>query len=267
MKGWWGKFLGAVFGFWWLGFLGLLVGVFLGHALDRAYIKTKGSSTADVRAAFFKALFLTMGYVAKSDGQVTNTELEVARSIMSYLSLTDEQRLTAMRLFNQGKSPDFDLYLSLQEFKQVCFWRRNMLYMYLQLIFKAACADGPLSRTKQELLLTISKHLGISQLEFLRLYQMFLAQNSFGSGRGSQGSSGFVPGMRKDELKNAYAILGLKNGEAFDEVKKTYRRLMNQYHPDKLSAKGLPDNLMKAANEKVQMIQSAYDLIKTRTGN
>lgn len=44
-------------------------------------------------------------------------------------------------------------------------------------------------------------------------------------------------------------------------VKRAYRRLMNEHHPDKLVAKGLPPEMMEMAKEKAQQIQAAYDLI------
>ena len=46
------------------------------------------------------------------------------------------------------------------------------------------------------------------------------------------------------------------------DVKKAYRRLMNQHHPDKLVSKGLPEEMMKLANEKTQQIKEAYERIK-----
>ena len=50
------------------------------------------------------------------------------------------------------------------------------------------------------------------------------------------------------------------------EVSKAYRRLMNQNHPDKLVAKGLPESMMKAAEEKTRQIRAAYDAIREARG-
>ena len=46
------------------------------------------------------------------------------------------------------------------------------------------------------------------------------------------------------------------------DLKKAYRRLMSQHHPDKLVAKGLPEQLIKDATEKTQQIKAAYELIR-----
>jgi len=63
-------------------------------------------------------------------------------------------------------------------------------------------------------------------------------------------------------LTQAYKILGISKGSSEAEVKKAYRRLMSQHHPDKLVAKGLPDEMIKLATEKTQEIRKAYDLVK-----
>ena len=59
-----------------------------------------------------------------------------------------------------------------------------------------------------------------------------------------------------------YSILGITKTASAAEIKKAYRRLMSQHHPDKLVAKGLPDEMITLATEKTQEIRKAYDLIK-----
>ena len=62
--------------------------------------------------------------------------------------------------------------------------------------------------------------------------------------------------------KDYYKIMGVPRDASQEDVKKAYRRLMNQHHPDKLVSKGLPEEMIKLANEKTQEIKEAYDLIK-----
>jgi DnaJ like chaperone protein len=79
----------------------------------------------------------------------------------------------------------------------------------------------------------------------------------------NMGGGGF--GTERDPdpgIKNAYEVLGLSEEATDDEVKKAYRHYMNQYHPDKLVSKGLPEEMMKFATEKTQKIKAAYDQIK-----
>ena len=63
-------------------------------------------------------------------------------------------------------------------------------------------------------------------------------------------------------LSQAYKILGVSKNSSEAEIKKAYRRLMSQHHPDKLVSKGLPDEMIQLATEKTQEIRKAYDLIK-----
>ena len=72
--------------------------------------------------------------------------------------------------------------------------------------------------------------------------------------------------VQPDALKAAYQTLEVTPGAPPDEVKSAYRRLMNQYHPDKLVSKGLPEDMLTFAKEKTQQIRTAYDLIRQTQG-
>ena len=67
-------------------------------------------------------------------------------------------------------------------------------------------------------------------------------------------------------IDDAYVILGADKSLTDKELKRAYRRLLAQHHPDKLVAKGLPDEMIKLANDKTQEIISAYELIKKHRG-
>ena len=71
---------------------------------------------------------------------------------------------------------------------------------------------------------------------------------------------------KKPSIDQSYAILGVDKGASDAEVKKAYRRLMSQHHPDKLVAKGLPEEMMKVATEKTHEIRQAYEAIKAARG-
>jgi DnaJ like chaperone protein len=69
-----------------------------------------------------------------------------------------------------------------------------------------------------------------------------------------------------DRVAQAYEVLGVSRDASDGEVKKAYRRLMNQNHPDKLVAKGLPESMMKVAEEKTRQIRAAYELLRDARG-
>ncbi|MGZ8548893.1 MAG: DnaJ domain-containing protein, partial [Sulfuricurvum sp.] len=64
----------------------------------------------------------------------------------------------------------------------------------------------------------------------------------------------------------AYALLGLSQGSSMDDIKKAYRTLVREHHPDIIKAQGASDEYLKIATEKVQEINAAYEMIKKSRG-
>ena len=67
-------------------------------------------------------------------------------------------------------------------------------------------------------------------------------------------------------IKDAYKVLGVQNDASDAEVKKAYRRLMSQHHPDKLVSKGLPDEMIRIATDRTHEIRKAYENIRSNRG-
>jgi len=260
---WWGKALGGAFGFMIGGPLGALMGIAFGHNFDRGM----GSlDDADwqvggqdrVQAAFFTATFSVMGYIAKADGKVTPDEIRLAESVMSHLGLTADMRASAKKLFNEGKSGDFPIDEILDQFKKETRRRGTLIQMFLEIQLQAAYADGVMHPAEKQVLRHICARLGISTTQFDQLEEMLKAGFGGGGYRGPQAQQ--IP------IEDAYAMLGVTRSVSDTELKKSYRRLMSQHHPDKLVAKGLPDEMIKDATEKTQQIKSAYERIRESRG-
>jgi DnaJ like chaperone protein len=100
--------------------------------------------------------------------------------------------------------------------------------------------------------------LGFSSAEFAHIEAVVHSARRFGA----NGFAGGVGVSAGDSLRDAYAVLGVEASASDARVKKAYRRMMNQHHPDKLVAKGLPEEMIKLATEKTQEIKRAYDLVK-----
>src|SRR5579885_2307938 len=106
---WQGKIIGAFIGYLIGRMPGAIIGAFIGHLVDveREQRMSTGGRTADVQQAFFRTTFQVMGHVAKSDGRVSEQEIQAARSVMAQFRLSEADRLRAMELFNEGKAPNF----------------------------------------------------------------------------------------------------------------------------------------------------------------
>ncbi len=260
---WWGKALGGAFGFMIGGPLGALMGIAFGHNFDRGMNSLDDADWQSggqdrVQAAFFTATFSVMGYIAKADGKVTRDEIQLAGAVMSHLGLNAEMRESAKKLFNEGKSGDFPIDEVLDQFKKETRRRGTLIQMFLEIQLQAAYADGVMHPAEKEVLHLICARLGISVAQFDRLEEMLKA--GFGGG-GYQG-----PQPAQMPIEDAYAMLGVDKSVSDGEMKKAYRRLMSQHHPDKLVAKGLPDEMIKDATEKTQQIKKAYENIKQSRG-
>ena len=267
--GWWGKLIGGAFGFMFGGPLGAVLGAALGHNFDKGL---KGASKRDpgeteqrerIQTAFFTATFSTMGCLAKADGRVSQDEISLAETLMAQMDLPPDLRRTAIRLFREGKAADFPLDAVLDQFRHECRRRQNLLQMFLEIQLQAAYADGLLDPAEEALLLRISRRLGFPDAVFRRLERMIRAESTFA---GAQGQRQTPRQPEKIGLDTAYAVLNLKPSASNEDVKRAYRRLRSQHHPDKLVAKGLPEEMMKLAAQKSHEIRQAYERIREDRG-
>lgn len=260
-----GKLLGGLFGFAWFGIVGGLLGAYIGHLFDRGLAQNFGTASAEnqeqIQAAFFRCTFVMLGFVAKADGRVSKSEIEWAEQVMSRLSLTQVMRKEAIDLFNLGKAASLDLDEELYRFQEVAGRQPAVMQMFLEIQILAAYADDSLSTAERELLQRACQRLNISQLRFEAIHGRIQAERAFAQGQFGGHSRGAGINTR-DQLRQAYKVIGVEEDTSDREVKKAYRRLMSQHHPDKLVAKGLPEEMMVLAKEKTQEIQAAYELIK-----
>ncbi|AMO57662.1 hypothetical protein GZ77_13940 [Endozoicomonas montiporae] len=271
-----GIVIGAFIGFISGGPFGALLGAFIGHWIHKNFINPhpyrrhtghRGYNRQRAQSAFFRASFLVMGRIAKADGRVSEDEIQMASAIMREMRLSEEQRRAAIDLFNQGKHPSTDISEALAEFRRVA-GSSTLIPMFLEIQLQAAYADGGLTQAERAVFRHICDQLGVSQLSFELLHKRFQAQQAYYHHAGQQqtgGGSWGHPG--RDELKQAYEILGVEPSASDADVKRAYRKLMSQHHPDKLVAKGLPEEMMEVAKQKAQEIQGAYDHIRNSRKN
>ena len=248
---WWGTFIGGTLGFVFGGPLGAIAGAVLGGNFDRGIKmgdRIDMGAQERVQAAFFTTTFSVMGHIAKADGHVSAQEISAAKNIMAQMQLSEPQRNAAMKFFDQGKSADFPLKDILHQFKKECHRRRNLIQMFVEIQISTAMADGKVDASEKHIIYTIGEVLGFSRSQIDHLFNI-------ASGAKASASDSLT-------LTQAYKILGVSKGSSEAEIKKAYRRLMSQHHPDKLVSKGLPDEMIALATEKTQEIRKAYDTIK-----
>ena len=269
--------VGGLLGFWFGGagparLGGAIVGAFLAYQLY-AYLEARnggatgsgfgGASAAQRRKVFFETVFLAMGHLAKADGRVSEEEIRAARSYMHAIRLGPEDVRQAIALFSKGKDPGFPIDAQIAELAAVCGGQRALIRNFLEVLMGFALSKGSISTVERELLWRMAGGLGVSRVEMAQFEAVLRAQFSFRSGAGGQGRPEF---SAADELEQAYKALGVERTASDKEVKTAYRRLMNQHHPDKLVAKGLPESMKEAAEERTREIRKAYETIRDSRG-
>lgn len=250
------------------GGIGALIGVLLGHQYDIGIgeswnRKPLGADDEEQSLAtqevFFKACFSILGCLAKADGRVSEAEIRVTRSIMHKMKLTPEQVKEAIKLFNLGKSSTFPLDEVTKGFRDDCRDRPDLFRALMEIQMQAALADGRIQSEVRQVLWRICVHLDISRVELAQIEAVVRTQNAFSRRRQDRIE-------KADTVQGAYKVLGVSEHATDKEIKIAYRRLMNQYHPDKLVAKDLPESMMNAAKEKTRQIRTAYDAVKGARG-
>jgi DnaJ like chaperone protein len=254
---WWGKLIGGIIGLLRGGLTGAIFGIFLGHMVDRFLSGLGGANRT--RDAFFGAMFSTLGHINKADGRVTKVEIEAAENLMHRLQLTEEERQRAILFFQQGKERDFNLETTLREFARHSMLRHELRIMFIELLIEAALADGALTAAEQAILVRSCTVLHIPA-------NVFSAMLRARQGGGSTYRDHQQHPNQGPSLHQSYAALGLKTDASTQEIKRAYRKLVSQYHPDKLVSQGLPEEMMEMSKNRVREINAAYDKIKASKG-
>jgi DnaJ like chaperone protein len=270
------KYIVAILGFYfygfWTGVLGFFIGGFiswkLSGGLDGYIARVTGLGNTPAQrsarqALFLKTVFTLMGKLAKADGHISEQEIAHMEKFFAQLELTAEHRKEAIKLFKLGSSADYDITPLLEEFNQECGQSSALKQMLMIYLIGTAIADGNIHEAEMLLLRHIAHSLDYSDAQLQQLIAMAHGQDHFSHSqhqRSNQQHADHAAG--KNSLSAAYQALGVEKTDSTAKIKKTYRRLIREYHPDKLIGQGLPEDMVKKATERSQEIQAAYDLIK-----
>ncbi len=271
----WGKIIGVAFaiimgaGFW-----GAVLGLIIGHMFDKARSRKMAwfANQRERQSLFFSTTFEVMGHLTKSKGRVTEADIQIASVFMDRMNLHGESRVAAQNAFRIGKADNYPLREKMRQFRSICFGRFDLIRMFLEIQLQAAFADGELHPNEREVLFVIADELGISRAQFDQFLRMMQGGAQFGGGSQQRsygqhgGNAGWQQAQRGPTLEDACNVLGVKPTDDAATVKRAYRKLMNEHHPDKLVAKGLPPEMMEMAKQKAQEIQKAWELIKEQRG-
>ena len=245
-----GKIIGGTIGFAMAGPLGAIAGAALGHAFDtggQTYSpaeRARLSPGEEAQFTFFVAAFSMLAKLAKADGRVSKEEVDAVKNFMVYdLNLNPESRRLATNVFHAAiESPDNFVDFATQFYSQFRT-QHQMLDLMIDILLRVSVADGALSTSEENLILSAVRIFNFSDEKYRKLRSKYI-----------------------QDVDKYYATLGCDRNDSNDHIKKQYRKLVSDYHPDKIASKGLPEEFTKFANDKFREIQEAYDVIKKERG-
>lgn len=266
-----GLIIGSIIGFKFGGWFGMVALAWLGYTIEQRIAgKNTGSQKEQIQASFFNALFLCMGKLAKVDGTVSASEIERTEGVMLHMKLNAEMRQRAIQLFNQGKDPNYSIDNELATFGRMAKRSLSLKQIFLEMLVDIAEADGDITQAESDLIERVCHLIGYP----IQLFHAMMKMRGFAASAGyqqnrQQGYSGHQQRNRNFNSNapfNPYQVLGVDSSESKATIRKAYKRLMSQHHPDKLVSKGLPPEMMKVAEEKAKQIQLAWEKVKDLKG-
>lgn len=240
----WGKLLGGAAGFALGGPLGALIGVAAGHAVDhfsQEYVRSPDAEPdATQSIAFTVAVIALSAKMAKADGVVKRTEIDTFRRLFH---VPDDELANVGRVFDLARRDmaGFDAYA--RQIADLFDDRHAVLEELLDSLFLIAEADDHLHPQEIAFLRAVAAIFGFGGDEFERI----LASR---------------PGHADDPEINPWSVLGVAPDADDAAVKAAYRKLLQEHHPDRLIAQGLPAEFIDVATEKTAAINAAYARVK-----
>ena len=252
-----GSYLGGI-----LGHLpGSLLGAFLGHKVEDVLFGGKrkvpyASMSSSNRSMVFCASAAAMlAKMAKADGVVTRDEITGVEEAFRRLGFTPAARRYAVNVFRKAKDDSHSIYDYAKEFAAAVD-SVEVRELFYEILWDIACSDGVVGSQELLILQRIPRALGVR----IEWYGYFASQR-LRSGGGGGGSA-----APRDELSNAYAVLGASAGDSVEDLKRKYRELAKRNHPDALRAQGLPEEMVGKATERMSRINAAWATIKDARG-
>ena len=247
-----GKIVGGTLGFALGGPLGAIAGAAFGHVFDKsdAAIDYDGNQRMRLGAGessqltFYVAAFSMLAKIIKADGSVQQSEIaSVEQFMVNDLNLDPFGRNIAKNIFFTAMESDQRFEDFARQFYNEFHSQPQLLELMMDILVRVASADNSVSEDEDRLIRSAMAIFHLDETAYqtiCRKYQCF-----------------------EDK---AYAVLQSTESDSNETIKRRYRKLVIDYHPDKIASKGLPEEFTKFANDKFIEIQEAWETIKKERG-
>lgn len=199
-----------------------------------------------------QALFYCLGYVAKADGRVTESDIRYAENLMDSLQLGPAARRKCIRRFHQGRDSSNLSPLRLAWFRLLAPWRQRTNLLIGLCLCHSAQLQGAPQRPRRHRCEDAFHRLGLPLAAIDRIYRVYRDDVWIGD-----------PLPKPESLQDAYRILGVSTSLSFTDIKRAYRREVSRYHPDKLDRDLTPAEQARARDQLLRL-QQAWEVVKRR---
>jgi len=206
---------------------------------------------------FFVGAFSMLAKLASVDGNVSQKERRKVEEFMDRdLNLDAATKASAIRIFDTAVNAGETFYQFANQFYREFRYQSQLLELMIDIMLRVAHEDGGISGEEETLIVDAVHIFRLDDGLYGRLKAKYTGGYS-----GYTGSS-----YGQASAGAAYSILGCKSSDSDDTLKRAYRKLVSEYHPDKVASKGLPEEFQKAAKAKFIEIQNAWDKVKAERG-
>jgi DnaJ like chaperone protein len=242
-----GALFGGTVGFMLGGPLGMIIGGALGSQTSAQVVRTGAAGRApgvqDAQTAFVVAVISLAAKVSKADGHVSEAEIRTFDAFLrDHLRMSPEDRRMAGRIFDEARDSAIPAGDFARQVRGIMGPSPERLRLIVTLLLQIAHADGRMHPAEDEMIRGIARDLGLSDRDYQECRALFAPV--------------------RDSLESAYEALGVKPDATEEEIKKAYRRIAREYHPDILQGKGMPEEFLQSGKEMLQKVNEAYDRIK-----
>ena len=235
----WGKIIGGATGFAFGGPLGALLGGVAGHALDKIKTKRKlPEETALKQIGFTIGVIVLSAKMAKADGKVTEEEI---KAFKEKINVPENEIKNVAKLWDQAKKTTDGFEVYAKQISDLLARNSSVLEELLNLLITIAQADGKITIPEIKYLKKVGDIFGFSNKDFERIYSSKL-------------------GVYTDP----YQVLGVSRNATVQEIKRKWKQLAMNHHPDRLIAQGIPEDLIQKSTSRLKEINNAWDIIQNQ---
>lgn len=252
-----GKIFCTLIGFHVAGLLGALVGFIIGHFIDSEetygemprqkkmpFQRRKPATLEEKHLTFFVCVFSMLAKLARADGAISPEEISVVHRFMKEeLSLDPARVKLAQNIFRSARLSKTSFEEHAKEFFASFQQDAAVLESLLDILLRLSSADGGIVQAEERMIRDAARIFRFPDETFERLRSRYVA----------------TPDRN-------YQILGCTKNSSPDEIKKAYRKLAMENHPDRIRAQGQPEEFIALANDKFRAIQEAYEAIQAEKG-